>query len=303
MRRFICLMFASMLLAPAMSYAQGRVAIEAGEALVKQMTKRGGAAAVREVAEMGGNAAVRETLERATREGGEQLATRVSRYGVAHGPVALRAVGKSPARMVTALDGMPDDLVRPALHAAAREPDVIARLVASHGTPALETAARHPGVGSKLVTTLGDDGVSLGRKLTTDQAVVVARHADEIAALPASQRASVTAAISRAPARVVGYLERHPKVLLTTAGVVTVVALKDEIIGTTQVALDAAGNPIAVTKRGIIERLFAEPLKQTTNLLGFVAAAMLAGWGAIQLWTTWRLRAIRVAVARVKAQS
>ncbi|MGB7158093.1 MAG: hypothetical protein WBD40_08505, partial [Tepidisphaeraceae bacterium] len=177
-------------------------------------------------------------------------------------------------------------------------PDLIARLVASHGAPALEAAARHPGVGSKLVTTLGDDGVALGRRLTTDQAVVVARHADEIAALPASQRASVTAALSRTPARVVSYLERHPKTLLTAAGVVTVVALKDEIIGTTQVALDAAGNPIALAKPGFIERLVGEPVKQATNLLGVVGASLLAGWGSIQLWSSWRSRQIRLAVAQ-----
>jgi hypothetical protein len=303
MKRRVRLLVVSVLaLAPSAALAQGRIVIEGGEALVKQMTKRGGASAAREVAEMGGNAAVRETLERATREGGEQLATRVSRYGVAHGPVALRAVRPAPARMVAALDEMPQELVRPALHAAAREPDTIARLVTSHGTSALETAARHPGVGSKLVTTLGDDGIRAGRSLTTEQAIVVARHADEIVALPASQRAGVMAALSKSPARVVGYLERHPKVLLTAAGVATVVAMKDEIIGTTQLALDAAGNPIAVAKPGFVERLIGQPVRQATNLAGMVLAGILAGWGAIHLWGAWRLRLARVRVAQAVAR-
>lgn len=284
MKRAMFAMIVTVLVAaPALCLAQGRAVIEGGEALVKQMVQRGGTTAAREVAEMGGSAAVRETLERAAREGGEQLATRVSRYGVVHGPVALRAIGRSPAKMVAALDEIPGELLRPALHAAAREPDTIARLVASHGAGALETAARHPGVGSKIVTSLGDDGLKLGRSLTTDQAVVVARHADEIAKLPAPQRAGVMQALSKSPARVVGYLERHPKILLTTAGVVTVVALKDEIIGTTQLALDAAGNPIAVTKPGFIERLVGEPVRRATNLLGVILASILGGWGAIQL--------------------
>jgi len=303
MRRSTVLWFLAVLLAPALCLAQGRVVVETGEALVKQMTKRGGATAAREVAEMGGNAAVRETLERAAREGGEQLATRVSRYGVAHGPVALRALGRSPARMVAALDELPGDLVRPALHAAAREPDTLVRLVTSHGAGALETAARHPGVGSKLVTSLGDDAVKLGRNLTTDQAIVVARHADDIAKLPAAQRAGVMQAIARSPARVAGYLERHPKILLTTAGVVTVVALKDEIVGTTQLAIDAAGNPIAVARPGFVERLVGEPVRNATNLLGVVAASILAGWGAIQLWAAWRLRALRVRVQQLRTGS
>ncbi|HEV2296301.1 MAG TPA: hypothetical protein VGR35_20835 [Tepidisphaeraceae bacterium] len=297
MKRVIAMML-PVLLVPAPCLGQGRIVVEGGEALVKQMTKRGGATAAREVAEIGGSAAARETLERAAREGGEQLATRVSRYGALHGPVALRAMRASPARMVAALDELPENLVRPALRAAAREPDTIARLVASHGAGALESAARHPGVGSKLITSFGDDGVKLSRKLTTDQAVVVARHADEIAKLPAPQRAGVMQALAKSPARVVGYLERHPKVLLTAAGVVTLVALKDEIVGTTQLALDAAGNPIAVAKPGFIERLVGEPVRNATNLLGIVAAAILAGWGAIQLRGAWRLRAIRVRVAQ-----
>ena len=300
MRRLTIPTLFAVLFTPALCLAQGRVVIETGESLVKQMTKRGGATAAREVAEMGGNAAVRETLERAAREGGEQLATRVSRYGVAHGPVAIRAIGRSPARMVAALDEIPQNLVRPALQATAREPDTIVRLVASHGAGALETAARHPGVGSKLVTSLGDDAVKLGRNLTTDQAVVIARHADEIAKLPAAQREGVMQALAKSPARVASYLERHPKILLTTAGVVTVVALKDEIVGTTQLALDAAGNPIAVAKPGFIERLVGEPVRNATNLLGVVAASILAGWGAIQLWGAWRMRAVRVRVAQSK---
>lgn len=303
MNRTIATIALAACLAPAMCFAQGRVVIESGEALVKQMVKRGGTTAAREVAEMGGSAAVRQTLERAAREGGEQLATRMSRYGVVHGPVALRAVGRSPAKMVAALDEMPGDLLRPALHAAAREPDTLARLVASHGAGALETAARHPGVGSKLVTSLGDEGLTLGRNLTTDQAVVVARHADEIAKLPAAQRTGVMQALSKRPARVVAYLERHPKILLTTAGVVMVVALKDEIIGTTQLALDAAGNPIAVAKPGFIERLIGQPVRQATNLLGVVLASILAGWGVIQLWGVWRLRAMRLRVREAKLQA
>jgi hypothetical protein len=297
----VALTLSALLLMPAAPCrAQGRVVIEGGEALVKQMVKRGGAKAAGEIVEMGGHAAVRETLERAAREGGEQLAARVSRYGVTHGPVALRAFRTSPAKMVAAFDALPENLVRPALQAAAREPDTLVRLVASHGAGALETAARHPGIGSKLIATFGDDGLRLGRNLTTDQAVVVSRHAEEIARLSAPQRAGVMQALSRSPARVVGYLERHPKVLLTAAGVVTIVAMKDEIVGTTQLALDAAGNPIAVAKPGFIERLVGEPVKQATNLIGLVLASILAGWGAIQLWAVWRLRALRVRVAQSK---
>jgi hypothetical protein len=142
--------------------------------------------------------------------------------------------------------------------------------------------------------------VKLGRNLTTDQAVVVARHADEIAKLPAAQRTGVMQALAKSPARIASYLERHPKILLTTAGVMTVVALKDEIVGTTQLALDAAGNPIAVVKPGFIERLVGEPVRNATNLLGVVAASILAGWGAIQLWGAWRVRAMRVRVAQSK---
>jgi hypothetical protein len=38
------------------------------------------------------------------------------------------------------------------------------------------------------VEKLGTDGIAVGRNLTTDQAVALARYADEIAALPPEER-------------------------------------------------------------------------------------------------------------------
>src|SRR5688500_3178757 len=59
--------------------AQGTLVRKGAQELAERMVQRGGSTAARELTEIGGEAAVREVLEKATREGGEKLATRVAR--------------------------------------------------------------------------------------------------------------------------------------------------------------------------------------------------------------------------------
>jgi len=148
--------------------AQARPVAAAAKELAEALVKQGGRDAAEELAKAGGETVVREVLEAAAREGGEALVQKTSQYALAHGPLALQALRASPAKVVAALDGLPTQLVRPALHAAAREPQVMARLVGEVGGGALEVAARHPGVGTRLVENFGDDGIKLGRTLSTD---------------------------------------------------------------------------------------------------------------------------------------
>ena len=141
-----------------------------------------------------------------------------------------------------------------------------------------------------------------GRQLTTDQSIVLARHADEIAQLAPAQRAGVVAAIRRAPGRVLDFLESHPKILLTTAGVATVVAMKDQLIGDGGVSKILADGRVITTPGhpGLIERILPTSLKFLSTpltILVSVIGAGVAGWFAIHLWSAWRIQRLRYAVA------
>jgi hypothetical protein len=288
------------LLVPSAASAQlarpAKELVEEGIELVFRKASKEGA---EELAKVGGRAAVRETLEKAAAEGGEGLVRRVTAYGLEHGPMGLRAIGRAPARMVAALDDLAPNLRGPALRAIEREPQVLLPLVERHGAKAMEAAVRHPGVGPTLGGKLGAEGLEASGHLTTDQAIVVARRADEIAALPGPQRSALMQALRGNAKGTVAFLERHPKTLLTAAGVTAFIAAKDDLLQEPTVAADGT-----VTGGGIVHRawdgvfnVFRTPL----GAIGTLLVVLVGGWVALRLWSTWRRLSLKHRVAASKA--
>lgn len=301
-------LFVFLSFAPLSALAQVGVAGELVEQATEQIFKSAAKQGAAELAGMGGKAAVRDILEQSSREGGEQLVRRVTQYGVEDGPIALRAIKPAPAKIVEALDGLSPELRNGALRAIDREPTVMTQLVKQYGSGALETAVRHPGVGERLVETLGDEGISLGRKLTTDQSIVAARHAQEIAALAPAERAGIVNKILGSPGAVLDYLEAHPKVLRTAAGVAVVMAIKDDILGDKGKSVVRPDGTVVSTPPhpGLIERMFPQAIRASAfpiTVLVSVAAAGLAGWFAIHLWGKWRMHSLRAAASLRAANS
>jgi hypothetical protein len=198
--------------------------------------------------------------------------------------------------MTGALDALPSSLVRPALHAAAREPQVVTRVVAELGSEGLEVVARHPGVGTRVVQRFGAEAVPVGRAVTTDQAVSLARHADDIAQLAPAQRSALLGKIARSPGVVLDYLEKHPRILLTAGGAATVLALKDDIVGTSEIVTGPDGKPVAVAKPGLIERVLVQdksPIRIGLNALVIILAVAVACWALIRLRGAWKVQRLR----------
>jgi hypothetical protein len=283
--------------------AQAQVATVARKIVeegVEQIFKRAGAEAAEELAKAGGRAAVRETLEKAAAEGGEGLVRRATAYGVEQGPIALRAIGRSPAKMVGALDNLAAELRPAALRAMERDPQLLGGLVERYGAQALEAAAKQPGVGPVLGEKLGSEGLAAARSLTTDQAIVVARHADEIAKLPAEQQAGLFARLRSNAAGVTGFLERHPKTLLTAAGVAVILGAKDEILGPGD-GTDASGHAIG-RREGIVPRVWHDVLGLLTQPIAAISTLVVgvaAVWAGLKVWAMWRRRPISIPRAPV----
>ena len=169
--------------------------------IAEAIAKKGGKEATQELAEFGGKKAIQEVLEKAAKEGGDELVEKVIRYGRKYGLSAVKTIDNAPALYIKALDGIPETLVERALWAAQREPAAMTRLLSKHGSDALQIAARHRGVGTDIVVKLGDDGVRMANIMSEKQAVILARHADEIAGLPPVQKNQVVDAILSAPAK------------------------------------------------------------------------------------------------------
>ncbi len=262
----------------------GQIAGEVIDQAVDQIFKQATTQEMTELGVMGGKTAVREILDRAATEGGEQLVKEVVRYGVDDGPMALRAISRDPGAMVKALDELSPSLRGAALNAADRDPVIVTESVRQYGAGALEVAAERPGVGVEIVQKLGNDGIRLGRELSIDQSIVLDRNADEIAALAPADRSSVIAEILASPARALDFLEAHPKVLLTSAGVAMFLTDMDNIIG------DKQGRTGLIDRLAIpVIRLFTAPAMIISSAL----AAGIAGWFAVHLRGKWQMQRLR----------
>lgn len=292
--------FVALLLLVAASHGKG-----VAQEFIEAITKSGGKEATQELAEFGGKQAVQEVLEKASLEGGDELVERVIWYGKKYGVPAVKAIGNSPTLYIKALDELPESLVERALWAVQRESETVTRLLSQYGSGALLVAARFRGVGTDIVTKLGDDGIRMGRDLTEDQAITLARHADDIAKLPASQRSQVVNAIMSAPNRVIEYMEKHSRVFGTAAGIATLVTLKDEVLGKDEEVIINPDGSKVTRKRGIIERLLDSILdKFNTPLLAIfvMVAIVVGGLGGVKIWGAFQRERARITRAEKRSE-
>jgi hypothetical protein len=232
-------------------------------AVMKYFGKEGTEEATEFLARQGGRELAERVATAAAREGGEEAADQVSRLAAAYGPDALRALDNAPelAPVLAALKQLPESeipavLSRLSAGASGRE---LARSIGRVGVSAVRGDLVHPGVGAVLARSLGDEGTELATKLSTDQAITVARHADDLAVLPAGQRQAVLALLHRDAERMVAFMGRFAadnpgKTLFTAAATTVLLAESERILGGDEIVFDAEGNPVVVSKAGFAGR-------------------------------------------------
>ncbi|MCA9140574.1 MAG: hypothetical protein KDB00_27570 [Planctomycetales bacterium] len=245
--------------------------------IMKYFGKEGAEEATEYLARQGGRELAERVGAAALREGGEGAAEHVSKLAAKYGPEALSALDNAPqlAPVLAALQELPEAQVKMALArlsagSAGRE---LAETIGRVGTSALRSELKHPGVGGILARVLGDDGAELATKLSTDQAIAVARHADDLAALPSGPREGVMMLLRNDAQRMVGFMGRFAadnpgKTLFTAATTTIILAESERILGGDEIVFDADGNPIVVSKAGIAGRT----MKAGGEALGHVSS-------------------------------
>lgn len=240
-----------------------QIASSVGKSIVKYFGKEGAQEATEYLTKKGGQELAERVTTAAVKQGGDDAVKQVSVLVGKHGPEALAALDNAPALLpvLGALDEIPKSQVRLALSklAAGQSGKELAEGVSRYGAAALRTELKHPGVGLVLVRSLGDEGVDLASRLSTNQAIAIGRHADDIARLPAAQRSGLLALLRRDTERVVTFVgrfvEANPgKTLFTVATTTVILAEPERILGGDEVVFDADGNPVVVRKRGIVDR-------------------------------------------------
>jgi hypothetical protein len=255
--------------------------------LAEFLARKFGKEGAKELAEFGGRQGVEEVLEKASKEGGEQLAKKVVQYGEHYGVSSLKVIDQAPAAYVSALDSLPSNLVDDAVRIAAREPARLTPLVRSYGGKMLTAEVRHPGVGVKFAEQLGEQGLDVCAKTTTDQAITIGRHLDEIAALPTAERQSVLSALTEAPGRLVAFLDKHPLFTITAATAGTLIAVKDQAFAPdAEIEYDKDGKIVRQHQRSpgtVVAENVSKSLGTVILIVGCVVAAIVGLWGITKL--------------------
>jgi hypothetical protein len=267
--------------------AQASIASRTAREVVEAILKNGTSQGAKELAEIGGENAVKEVLETSFREGGDALVVKVAATTKTYGSAILLGSKKSPARFIQAFDEVPADLKASALQALTREPELVAGLTAQFGRDALIAVAKQPGIAAPFIKTFGAEGAQTLGKLTTDQSIQLVRMSGPLSKIPPGPRNELLAMIGRAPEKILDLLEKHPKVLYTSAGLGAFLASKDLLIGKDDVVVTPDGQVVVVTKPGVIGRFLEKQQAPASTILYIVGAGVL-GWFAIKLWGVWR---------------
>ncbi len=271
----------------------GGIAAKGAREIMEMIAEKGSREALQELSESGGKKALRESAKKTTLETGNDSVRKMLHFAGTADVSPLKKIGCSPALFSEALDALPEELVERALRSLRRDPERMGRLVSRYGSKGLEVAAKHRGVGADIVEKLGNDGVRMAADITEDHAVTLARHADDIAALPPESRNRVVDAIVSAPVRVLDFLENHPRILHTGAGVATILSLKDDLIGREEESSTGPDGSATYRRLGLLDRVldrFETPLSS----LILVVSLVLSAWGAVKVWGVYRRERIRI---------
>ena len=246
----------------------GQIVKAIGRYLVKETGQEATEQAVQQMSKQIGEELIERTAQKVIREGGEKSLAEAAELVAKHGPDVVRALDNAPDAlpMLKLLNELPADEIGKVASriAAGNTGKELASLGSKVGVVALRAEAKHPGVGIRFARALGKDGAELSLKLTTDQAVQIGRHVDDIAQLPSTQQSQLIAMIAsnadRFAAFVGRFVEKNPgKVLFTVASTPIILANSAAIFGDGEVVFDPDGNVIRDGK--------GEPVRQHTGIL------------------------------------
>lgn len=269
----------------------------------------------KEIAKIGGKEVVEGLARRTVAEGGDQALKRVVTNTTKYGPDYVRVLGRasSPVSLVGTLDELPADSVQRAIGLLGKKGsgEALQSIVEKAGVRALEADLAHPGIGASLVETLGDDGYRLATTLGGDDAITLARCAPAIGKLPQAEKASVLKLLHDDAAGMVSFMgrfiEKNPgKVLFTPAATIVILANSERLLGGDDIVLDAEGNPVVVSKPGLLERGANGFLDRLMPFLITAMALVSVGamvWLGVRLFYVWQHERLRLERAKQEAQS
>ncbi len=257
-----------------------RMAVEAGVAKIFSTASQ---QATKQLVEMGGRESVEGILREAAKEGGETMVKKTVGYAIEEGPAALNVIRRAPKQVLEVLDKTPADLRSGLVAALERTPSSLAT-IEKLGQPAVRAITKFPGAGDVLVSKLGAEGAEAALAVDENAAIILARNAGDIAALPAAERATFWTAFKKAPGKVVEMLERSPNMLKAAVAVAGILAINnavnDAVVHIVDKTPTLTGKPDPTTGEGFLDRLFRPVV--------YAVAAVIGIWGAVKAYGSWQ---------------
>lgn len=294
--------------------AQTTVLREGAESLVKAATKyftrKGISESSEQLVKYGGREFAERVARSLVKEGGEEAVEKAAQLTAQYGPDVLRVIDNapSPAALLKALDDIPADTMGSALARLGADGAgaPLQSLVQQYGSRMLRAEVTNPGVSVRLVRGLGDDGLELASKLGRDDAIAIARHADDIGHLPPEQKEGVLTLLYGDTRRMVEFMgrfiEKNPgSTLFYGAATTMVLANSERLLGGDELIIDKDGNAVIVSKPGLVGRTVDSFLDKIVTPILYVLLPIVAigsaAWIAIKVYYSYRRERHRAGVA------
>lgn len=239
--------------------------------ILELFAKKGGTHGLKELEQAGGEKAVLEIVERATKQGGDELAQQVVTLIRKQGARALEAVSADPAVMVKALKSVPEDRLVSVVAESARHPDLMAKLVRTHGDEVLLASSRHPGVGMQVIEEFGAGGLNAAKSLSSDKMLMLGR-TKGFGQLPEASKNTLSGLLNRSPLEVVN-------ALAIIGGGTAIVLTADKVNQIGDIVIGTANKPGRII--AVVETY--------SWVLGGCLVAVLLGYAGIKLWGVWQV--------------
>jgi hypothetical protein len=239
--------------------------------ILELFANKGGTHGLKELEQAGGEKAVLEIVERATKQGGDELAQQVVTLTRKQGARALEAVSADPGVMVKALKSVPGERMVSVVAESARHPDLMAKLVRTHGDEVLLASARHPGVGVQVIEEFGAGGLNAAKSLSTDKMLMLGR-TKGFGQLPEASKNTLLGLLNRSPLEVVN-------ALAIIGGGTAIVLTADKVNQIGDIVIGTANKPGRIIAVG----------ETYSWVLGGCLVAVLLGYAGIKLWGVWQV--------------
>ena len=223
---------------------------------------------------------IEASVAKLVRQHGEEIAPLLRK----NGPQMIRVMEDLGAEALPLIRRFGND----GIEVLARSGETVLTQVRRFGDDAMEVAIRHRGIGENLIAELGEEGVRLGKQLSTEEVVQTLKLLPALKSQNGVQ--AFIGAVDQYGSAVFRYIGRHPEVAAGGAALALLLAKPEIVID----GLEAVGTGVGRGVRAAGEEIIGvgNPLTRMiwVALIFALITAIVAGPRFVRAWLAHRLQ-------------